>query len=60
MWLTRVGGTPYLHDLISTVPTEPSGKEQDPAAWAPELQGYEARPDRAIRFKDVRLEEDTE
>ena len=29
-------------------------------AWTPDLQGYEARPDRAVRFKDVRLEEDTE
>ena len=29
-------------------------------AWTPDLQGYEARPDRAVRFKDVRLEEDPE
>ncbi|MGK7223061.1 ABC transporter substrate-binding protein [Kocuria flava] len=28
-------------------------------AWAPELEGYEPRPDRAVRFKDVRLEEGT-
>lgn len=28
-------------------------------AWAPELEGYEPRPDRAVRFKDVRFEEGT-
>lgn len=28
----------FVVDLVSTVPTEPSGQEQDPAAWAPELQ----------------------
>jgi peptide/nickel transport system substrate-binding protein len=29
-------------------------------AWTEELHGYEARPDRAVRFNDVWLEEDTE
>jgi peptidylprolyl isomerase len=28
----------FVVDLVSTVPTEPSGTEQDPAAWAPELE----------------------